>query len=80
MKQENDFVFPNNLLEQLYELSGGSDKYKGFILTVCNPDGSPQIFARFDSMVTSLGMKSALEQYLVEDDINLSASEQEDSE
>ena len=80
MKQEADFVFPSNLLEQLYELSGGSDKYKGFILTVCNPDGSPQIFTRFDSMVTSLGMKRALEQYLSDDDLNLSASASEDDD
>lgn len=80
MKKENDFVFPNNLLEQLYELSGGSDKYKGFIFCACNPDGSPQIFTRFDSMVTSLGMKRALDQYLAEDDLNLSASASEEDD
>lgn len=80
MKKENDFVFPDNLLEQLYELSGGSDKHKGFIFCVCNPDGSPQIFSRFDSMVTSLGMKRAVEEYATNSDVDLSESKEKDIE
>lgn len=64
-KQEpKDFLFPTKLVEQIYEISGGADSCKGVILCVCSPKGEPQVYTRFDCMITSLGMKTALNQWL----------------
>lgn len=70
-EKPKDFVFPTELIEQIYELSGGADTYKGVVVCVCSSKGTPQIYTRFESVVTSLGMKKALEQWLSNEDQNL---------
>lgn len=70
-EKPKDFVFPTELIEQIYELSGGADTYKGVVVCVCSSKGTPQIYTRFESVVTSLGMKKALEQWLSNEDENL---------
>lgn len=73
MNQDEDapeFELPENLLEKLYELSGGSDKYKGFILCNCSENGSPTIFSKFDSTVVELGLRKTLEQWLLSNESN----------
>ena len=74
-KQEpKDFLFPTKLVEQIYEISGGADSYKGVILCVCSPKGEPQVYTRFDSMITALGMKTALGQWLSDQENEFSAT------
>lgn len=58
------FQMPANLIEQLYELSGNADKYKGVVLAYVSEDGVPLIYAKYDSQVIEFGMRKALEKYL----------------
>lgn len=45
-----DFQIPEPFLAKLYELSGGADKYKGFILFCVDSKGEPRsIMSRMDS-------------------------------
>ena len=76
-KSSNDkeFLFPPEMVEQIYELSGGAENFKGLILCVCTQNGAPQIFTRFDSVVTSLGLKKALEEYLNSEQTDITDSE-----
>lgn len=55
---------PPNLIEQLYELSGNADKYKGVVLAYISEDGIPLIYAKYDSQVIEFGLRKALEKYL----------------
>lgn len=70
-KEQKEFLFPIEMVDQIYELSGGADSYKGLILCVCTQSGTPQIFTRFDSVVTSLGMKKALFEYLYQEETEI---------
>jgi len=74
-EEPKDFLFPTELVEQVYEISGGADSYKGVILCVCSPKGTPQIYTRFDSIVTSLGMKTALDQWLSDEQDKVMATD-----
>jgi hypothetical protein len=75
-KQEpNDFIFPTELVEQVYEISGAADSYKGVILCVCSSKGTPQVYTRFDSTITALGMKAAVWQWLAEEENKLTATD-----
>lgn len=58
------FHMPPNLIEQLYELSGNADKYKGVVLAYISEDGVPLIYAKYDSQVIDFGLRKALEKYL----------------
>jgi hypothetical protein len=62
----NEFKVPDKLLEQLYELSGGSEAYKGFIIAFSTEKGDPIIHTKCDSQVTEYGLKKALETFLTE--------------
>lgn len=64
-EEPKDFLFPTELVQQVYEISGGAESYKGVILCVCSQQGTPQIYTRFDSVVTSLGMKAAVSDWLL---------------
>lgn len=62
--EPKDFLFPTQIVEQMYELSGAADAYKGVVICVCSPKGTPQIYTKFDSVVVSLGIKTAVQQWL----------------
>lgn len=79
-EEDKDFMFPTELVEQIYEISGGADYYKGVFLCVCSPKGTPQIYTRFDSVVTSLGMKKAIQSYLDNDDLSFGQPQDPDQE
>ena len=61
MKEEDtQFSIPDNFIEQIYELSGGADKYKGMVLALCTENGSPMIYSKYDSSIVELGLKQTL--------------------
>ncbi len=62
--KEEPFSIPDTLVSKIYDLSGGSDKYKGVILAVTSEDGSPLIYSRFDSAIMELGLTKALEGWI----------------
>jgi len=61
------FQIPQNILEQLYEFTGsGSEGSKGFLMAYTDQDGAPMIFCRAGSQIVEMGIRKALEKYLIE--------------
>lgn len=66
MKNNNfkNFNIPEKLLNELYEISGGADAYKGVVIVYATEDGEPVVFTKTDSTLTEYGLHKALEKYL----------------
>jgi len=67
-EEQPEFSIPDSLVNKLYELSGDSDKYKGLIIACVTEKGCPIIYSRFDSVITELGLKKAMSNYLLRTD------------
>jgi len=67
-EEQPEFSIPDSLVNKLYELSGDSDKYKGLIIACVTEKGCPMIYSRFDSVITELGLKKAMSDYLIRTD------------
>lgn len=61
-----EFILPEKLLGQLYELTGGPECYKGFIMAYCDENGTPIIYTSCDSQITECGLIKSIETYLQE--------------
>ena len=57
--EEQKFKIPEEFLERLGEFS-----YGGFILTLINENGEPEIYHYYDSVITALGLQKHLRQWL----------------
>jgi hypothetical protein len=57
----NKFEIPDNFLETLYELTGGMQKNKGYILAYIDEEGNGQIKQKFDSQATEFALTKFLE-------------------
>jgi hypothetical protein len=62
----NEFNIPRKTLDQIYELSGGSKAYKGFIIAYATEKGEPVIHTKCDSQMTEYGLRRSLEAFLTE--------------
>jgi hypothetical protein len=61
------FKFPMDLLEKVYELTGDShSSSKGFMLAYTDQNGAPMIYSKFGSQIVDMGIRKALEKYLIE--------------
>lgn len=61
------FQIPQDLLDQLYEFTGSSSEgSRGFLLAYSDQDGSPMVFCRAGSQIVEMGIRKALEKYLIE--------------
>ena len=49
LDDEEEFCIPSELVEKIYDLSGGVDKYKGVIMAVSSENGKPLIYCKFIS-------------------------------
>lgn len=58
-----EFVIPNKFIDQLYEFSGGADRYKGIILAICSENGDPIVYSKFDSAIMEIGLKKAVRDF-----------------
>ena len=65
---ETEFSIPSEMVDKLYELSGGIDKYKGIIMAVSSENGQPLIYQRFDCSMTELALLKALEGFINRDE------------
>jgi hypothetical protein len=66
MSEENiEFCIPDNFIEQIYEFSGGADKYKGMILAVCSETGAPTIYSKYESSIVEMGLKKAVSDFVI---------------
>tara|TARA_R110001592_G_scaffold43363_1_gene140570 strand:+ start:498 stop:743 length:246 start_codon:yes stop_codon:yes gene_type:complete len=59
-----EFKLPKKILSQLYELTGGAEAYKGFIIAYCDEKGTPIIYTSCDSQITESGLIKSIENYL----------------
>ena len=64
LDDEEEFCIPSELVEKIYDLSGGVDKYKGGIMAVSSENGKPLIYCKFDCGMTEFALMKALENHL----------------
>jgi hypothetical protein len=65
-EDENDeFSIPTEMVDKLYELSGGVDKYKGIIMAASSENGKPLVYCKFDCGMTEFALLKALENHLI---------------
>ena len=61
------FQIPQGLLEKFYEFTGSSsDSSKGFLMAYTDQSGAPMIYCRCGSQIVEMGIRKALEKYLIE--------------
>ena len=61
-----NFVLPESFLKQLFDFSGSSDGNRGFILAFVNQDGSPMVYTKTDNEIIDMGLRKALEKYIIQ--------------
>lgn len=73
MDQENfdennlpSFIFPEAFLEQIFEFTGSTEGNRGFLLVSVNQEGAPTVFAKADNQIIEMGLRKALEKYLLD--------------
>ena len=61
------FQVPSALLDKLYEFTGDiNENSKGFMLAYTDQNGNPMIYCRAGSQIVDMGIRKALEKYLIE--------------
>lgn len=61
------FQIPESFLEQLFEFTGGpNDESKGFMLCYTDQNGSPMILCKIGTQIIEMGLRKALEKYLIQ--------------
>ena len=60
------FALPSKLITQLYEFSGNTEGTRGFLLVHINQEGSPMIYFKADNQIIELGLRKALEQFVLD--------------
>ena len=63
LEENDEFSIPSEMVEKIYELSGGVDKYKGVVMAVSSENGKPLIYCKFDCGMTELALIKALENH-----------------
>lgn len=59
-----EFNFPDKMLKEIYELTGGADCYKGFIMAHSNEEGDPVIYSTCDSQMTESALIKCMEDFI----------------
>jgi hypothetical protein len=57
------FEMPIQFLENLYEMTGGPDKNKGYFMIHIDEDGNGQIKSKYDSQATEFAIMKFLDIY-----------------
>ena len=60
------FHIPENFLDQLYDFTGSSDAGRGFVLSYVDDEGRAMVFTKTSSQIIEMGLRKALEKYLVQ--------------
>lgn len=61
------FQIPQDFLDKLYEFTGNnSEPSRGFLMAYTDQNGFPMIYCRSGSQIIEMGLRKALEQYLIE--------------
>jgi hypothetical protein len=59
------FSIPENLLEQIFEFTGGAEHSKGFIIAYADQNGKPLVYTRAQNQIVEMGLRKSLEKYLL---------------
>ena len=59
------FAIPESMLDQLFDFSGDAEHSKGFILAFVTQEGKPLVFTKTQNQIVEMGLRKALEKYLV---------------
>ncbi len=59
------FSMPENLLEQIFEFTGGAEHSKGFIIAYADQNGKPLVYTRAQNQILEMGLRKSLEKYLL---------------
>jgi len=65
------FEIPDSFLEQLFELTGGVNKHKGYFLCFIDENGNGQIKHKYDSQVSEFAINKFLQLYVDQCDCDL---------
>jgi len=60
------FSVPPKLIDQLYQFSGNTEGSRGFLLLHVNQEGAPVVFFKADNQIIELGLRKALEQFVLD--------------
>jgi hypothetical protein len=60
------FVLPQSFLNQLFDMSGSTEGTRGFLLAFVNQDGSPMIYTQAENQIVEMGLRKAIEKYLIQ--------------
>jgi len=61
------FQIPDNFLERLYEFTGNSEESsKGFLICYTDQNGQPLVLTKAGTTITEMGLRKALEKYLIQ--------------
>ena len=60
------FIFPESFLEQIFEFTGNTEGNRGFVLVSVNQEGAPTVFTKADNQIIEMGLRKALEKYLLD--------------
>lgn len=61
-----NFQIPQSFLDQLYDFTGGSEGNAGYVLTYVDDKGRALVYSRSSSQIVEMGLRKALEKYLLE--------------
>ena len=61
----NIFSIPEAMLEKLFEFTGDVDHSKGFIQAYVDQQGKPMVYTRSQNQIIEMGLRKALEKYLI---------------
>ena len=64
------FKIPENYFNKFFEFTGSDDSSKGFIVAYVSQDGCPVIYTKVASSIVEMGLRKALEKYLIEAENN----------
>jgi hypothetical protein len=58
------FEIPDSFLDQIFELTGGLNKHKGYVLCYIDENGDGQIKHKYDSQASEFAINKFLEIYV----------------
>jgi hypothetical protein len=73
------FEVPNKVLDKLYELTGSTGAYKGFVIAYATDTGDPVVQARFDNQMTEYALNKAMETYMLNLDTSTAEIDEEEN-
>mgnify|MGYP006226705697 CR=1 FL=1 len=61
-----EFCIPDSFLKRLYDFTGSSEKDRGFCLAYVNQIGQVMVIQKAESQIIDLGLRKAIEKFLID--------------